>query len=70
MLDVKPAMETDLTLNEAEDKLKQMRAEAGLTHVQWLEKPLVDRGFISQQPIGSNRSNDIKSYKRSHTDRK
>lgn len=27
MLDVKPAMETDLTLNEAEDKLKQMRAE-------------------------------------------
>ena len=47
MLDVKPAMETDLTLNEAEDKLKQMRAEAGLTHVQCLEKPLVDRGWIS-----------------------
>ena len=59
MLDVKPAMETDLTLNEAEDKLKQMRAEAGLTHVQWLEKPLLDRRFFSRPPMVSKRLNDI-----------
>ena len=49
MLDVKPAMETDLTLNEAEEKLKQMRAEAGLTQVQCLGKP-TDSGSICQQP--------------------